>query len=127
MHHLKELFRLDPGLDHTLRPVSASGRYAILTDPERIQMLSCKEGDVVRLSGGNNAKWNGELGIVQYIGPISNSTEICITENLTWTDSSTKILTLLLSHYKNVWKNRFLKESRPKCGNFQKNFLSNFV
>ena len=77
---------MDPGLDHTLRPVSPSARYAILTDPERIQILSCKEGDVVRLSGDNNAKWNGELGIVQYIGPISNSTEICITENLTWTD-----------------------------------------
>ena len=81
----KELFRLDPGIDDILRPVSVSARYAILTDPDRINILTCKEGDMVKVSGRPGEKWNGKYGIVQYIGPISRPKE-ADKESLTWAD-----------------------------------------
>lgn len=41
---------------------------------------------MVRISGKDGARWNGEHGIVQYVGPISRPKEADIRENLTWAD-----------------------------------------
>ena len=84
--NFKELLRLDPGIDQILRPVSVSGRYDILTDSQRMKMLTCKVGDTIEIRGRDAARWDGKFGIVRYVGPICRPKKADIRENLTWAD-----------------------------------------
>ena len=78
---------MDPGVDEILRPLTVSARYAILTESERMSILTCKVGEMVRIGGPHNMQGNGHLGIIQYIGPIVSPPEKNLSqENLTWAD-----------------------------------------
>ena len=58
----------------------------MLTDNNRYQMLTSKVGDMVRVIGKEVSKYNDKVGIIQYIGPILQVTDIHLEENLTWAD-----------------------------------------
>ena len=61
-----------------------SSRYEILTDSQRIKILTAKVGDMVKIICRDGFKYNGKSGIIQYIGPVSNETNLSKQENLTW-------------------------------------------
>ena len=78
---------MDPGVDEILRPLTVSARYTILTDSERMSILTYKVGEIVRISGPPSMQGNGHLGIIQYIGPILSPPKRHLNqENLTWAD-----------------------------------------
>jgi len=80
----QELICLDPGIDDILLPLSASERYLILTDREKIQILSSKVGDMVKIKRKQGSESMANIGIVQYIGPISEQNNVERTTNTTW-------------------------------------------
>ena len=61
-----------------------SSRYEILTDSQKIKILTAKVGDMVKIICRDGFKYNGKSGIIQYIGPVSNETNVGNQENLTW-------------------------------------------
>ena len=58
----------------------------MLTDSEKIQVLSSKIGDMVEFREKPGFESIGKIGIVQYIGPISEQNDMERTENITWAD-----------------------------------------
>ena len=75
---------LHPDIDQILLPLDPSSRYEILTDSQRIKILTAKVGDMVKIICRDGFKYNGKSGIIQYIGPVSNETNVSKQENLTW-------------------------------------------
>ena len=75
---------LHPDIDQILLPLDPSSRYEILTDSQRIKILTAKVGDMVKIICRDGFKYNGKSGIIQYIGPVSNETYVSKQENLTW-------------------------------------------
>lgn len=55
----------------------------MLTDSEKIQILSSKIGDMIRIKGKPGSE---SIGIIQYIGPISEQNDTERTANTTWAD-----------------------------------------
>ena len=75
---------LHPDIDQILLPLDPSSRYEILTDSQKIKILTAKVGDMVKIICRDGFKYNGKSGIIQYIGPVSNETYVSKQENLTW-------------------------------------------
>ena len=49
-----------------------------------MKILTAKVGDMVKIICRDGFKYNGKSGIIQYIGPVSNETNVSKQENLTW-------------------------------------------
>ena len=65
-----------------------SARYAILTNKERLALLTCKVGDSVVINDKERTNSNGHVGLVQYIGPIINKNVVEDEDqnNQTWAE-----------------------------------------
>ena len=58
----------------------------MLTDRKKIQILSSKIGDMVKIIGKQGSESIENIVIIQYIGPISEQHNAENTTNITWAD-----------------------------------------